>query len=97
MNKGILYAAIAIVLFLSGGISGWSMAKRSSDRGVIKQQQSDAKKAVKHNADIRNLEKSLAKTMAKLKGFKDNSGCLDAPSDPEYLNGLQHTDSLTRP
>ncbi len=97
MNKMILYAAIAIVLFLAGGVSGWSVAKRSSDRGIIKQQNSDREKAVKHDADIRNLKKSLSKSLEQLKGFKDASGCLDRPSPPEYLKRLQRADSLTRP
>ena len=97
MNKPIIILALAVVIFTLGGAAGWSFAKRASDRGVIKQQQSDAKKAVKHDANIRHLKKSLSKTLEQLKGFKDASGCLDTPSDPEYVRRLLESDRLTRP
>lgn len=93
MNKNIIIGILILVMCGVSGLAGWTLAKRASDRGVIKQQKSDAKEVMKH-ADKKEAAKQRVRTIirTRIKYVKDNSGCLDRPSDSEYVRGLLDAD-----
>ena len=96
MNKIIIYAVGAVILILAGGITGWSLAKRSADIGVIKQQAKDAESVMKHEEKQKEVVKYVTKYKTILRENPDSSGCLDHRSPDAYLNSLRDADSAAK-
>jgi len=89
-------AVIAALLFLSGIFTGYSYCKRAQDAGVIKQAKKDAKAVDKHQDKKEEVEKNVTKQIDSIKKIIDPSGCLDAPTPDDYLNGLLRADSAAK-
>jgi len=96
MKQALIIGLVVSHIFMgvAGGFVGWSWCKRSSDRGVIKQQKKDAKEVSDHVV-ARETAKDKVKTIIEKRVVKvvDPSGCLDNPSPDDYLDGLRDADS----
>ena len=93
MNKNVIIGILVLVLCGISGLAGWTLAKRASDRGVIKQQRSDAKEVLKH-ADVKETAKQKVETIirTRIRTIVDPSGCLDTDSPDAYLDSLFDAD-----
>ena len=93
MNKNIIIAILVVVMCGVSGLAGWTLAKRASDRGVIKQHQKDAKEVLKH-ADVKETAKQKVETIirTRIRTIVDPSGCLDTDSPDAYLDSLFDAD-----
>jgi len=89
-------AVIAILLFLSGCVVGYSYCKSSYDANVIDQQAKDAETVMKHEDKKDVVETKVKKAIEKVEAIKDVSGCLDKPNNTDYLNELQRADSIAK-
>ncbi len=92
MNKNIIIAILILVMCGVSGLAGWTLAKRASDRGVIKQQTKDAKEVMDHDLARKDKERKVGRILTRIKGINDPSKCLDTSSPPDYLNGLLDAD-----
>lgn len=97
MNKNIIIAILVLVMCLVSGLAGWTLAKRASDRGVIKQQKKDAKEVMKH-ADTTEATKQKVQTIirTRIKTIVDPSKCLDSSSPDDYLDSLFDADRAAK-
>lgn len=85
------------VLYGSGFASGYLYAKRAYDKGVIKQQKTDAKEVAKHEEKQRVVVKRVERIKRVLVTIPDSSGCLDTDSPADYIERLQRADSKQEP
>ncbi len=97
MNKTIIIAVLAIALFGAGGISGYFYAKRASDRGVIKQLQSDANEVIKHDMDRKVTVEKVERIVTRIKKVYDPSLCYNRPIPDSAVKLMRDADSATRP
>jgi hypothetical protein len=91
--KAIIVIGMSLVLLAVGAFGGYTFCKRSQYKGVIKQQQKDAKAVLKHQEKKDAAAKEIIKYIEVIKKIPDTSGCLDKPSGDEYLNQLLDSDS----
>ena len=97
LQKIFVIAIVAIFLFVAGGFVGYSYCKRSSDRGVIKQQKEDATDVLKHEDKKAVVKKNVDEKIKTLNKVVDTSGCLDADSPNDYLNKLLDAENAAQP
>lgn len=96
MKQAAIYGIVLLVVALLGGAVGYTWAKRASDRGVIKQQQKDAKAVQKHDAKTRVIIKEVEKIKVVVRKIHDPDGCLDSPVPSAISDRLRDTISATR-
>lgn len=92
-KKAILYVAASIILLLVGAFGGYTFCKRAQYKGVIKQQEKDAKTVLKHQEDKDNVNEKFTESVEEIKAVKES--CLDKPNSDDYLNRLQRSDSIS--
>ena len=88
MNKTVIIAILAGVLFFAGGVSGYFYAKRASDRGIIAQQKKDAKAVL----EISKKEKVRIKYVERIKTVIreiPTDDCIDRPLPKEFIQTLK--------
>jgi hypothetical protein len=89
----IILALIAALLFISGAFTGYTYCKRANYKGIIKQQEKDAKKVLEHEEKKDKVEKYVKpKIIERIKIVKDTSGCLDVINSDEYIDSLLKSD-----
>lgn len=94
MNKNIIIAILVLVMCGVSGLAGWTLAKRASDRGVIKQQKSDAKELMKHDVARETTDKKVKTIIrTRIRTIVDPSGCIDTSSPDSYIDSLLDADS----
>ena len=89
----ILIGVLVVVLCIVSGLAGWTLAKRASDRGVIKQQAKEAREVMKHD-DTKQLVSKKVETIIRtqIRTIVDPSGCLDTDSPDDYIGSLLDAD-----
>ena len=92
-KKVILYIVGAAILLGVGVFGGYTFCKRAQYKGVIKQQEKDAKAVLEHQENKDNVEKEINKSIEIIKKMPDVGGCLDKLNDDNYLDRLQRADS----
>ena len=93
-KKLIVYAVAAMILLAVGAFGGYTFCKRSQYKGIIKQQQKDAKAVVKHQEKKDVVDEKVGNALEEAKKVSDASGCLDKPSPDVYLDRLLRADSV---